>query len=35
MGKDLVDEVRKDLLCAENAKCFEELAVGIRWYGDV
>lgn len=35
VGKDLVDEVRKDLFCAENAKRFQKLAVGIGWYGDV
>lgn len=35
VGKDLVEEVRKDLFCAENAECFQELAVGIRRYGDV
>lgn len=35
MGKDFVEEVRKDLFCAENAECFQELAVGIRRYGDV
>lgn len=35
MGKDFVEEVRKNLFCAENAECFQELAVGIRRYGDV
>lgn len=35
MRKDLVEEVRKDLFCAKNAKRFEKLTVVIRRYSNV